>query len=460
MAGSKSMPDILWNVISGVFVFLIVFGNYSIIDVRIIGVVLTYYRVFIPILFIFILIKYILNKDYILDKYSDKLIKYTGIVMIFWIIYGCISLLISPWSVFDTGLKEIFNICLGGMVVCISIYLYNKNKFENIILTIKIIMLIMVFIGYIEILTGLHLNTSMISSPTYIEEVETIYAGEEIPSNVFYVATGIFYNSNDYCAFLSIFAPVFLYVKNENYLSKLLSNIMLFFIFLILLIDDAWICIISLFICLMFYLIFSRAHIFAYILAIISFLFARYFGKAIIDLNNNIMYKIFGNDIFNHSITVSNIEKTLSIQVENASQQQGSLYYRINTYTEAIKEMFLHSKGLGLGAGSYQNYFADIAIKRDMVSNPHSLWIEILSQYGIIIFLLFVALMLLIIIKLFKQYLKNKSKSHVLVMSMGISFALASFAPSTFLTNSYYWIIIGIGIAMVSEYSYKLEEIG
>lgn len=442
MKKNKFDTDLIMTIIAFLFIFVSIFGYCSIMDLRIAGVVLTYYRVTIPILFIYILGQETLRKEPVINREEDRLAKYAYIVLIFWLVYGFISLFVSPWTVLNRGLKELLSLSLGSMSVYISVYLYNQNKFYNMILAVKISMVIVILIGYIEILTGWHLNTSMYSE----------YIGKDAPDNVFYIATGIFYNPNDYCAFLSIFSPVFLYRKYDKWFINLFSYIMLFFIFLILLIDDAWICIIAISAGCAIYLVLSKANILEYIFTIASFLFARYFGKIIVDLNNIIMYKLFGNEtLFKHSITVSNIESTLNVQVENASQGQGSLYYRLNTYIEGMKEMVLQSKGLGLGPGSYQNYFADIAVERDMMVNPHSFWIEILVQYGAIVFFLFVALMLLLIIKLCQQYLTNKAIENSLIIAIGICFALASFAPSTFLMNSYYWIIIGIGIAIAGN---------
>lgn len=439
------------TIVAFLFVFILIFGNIPIINIHIVGIIPTYYRAIIPVFFMCILIKNVrIRETRILDKLSN-IEKYTYALLIFWIVYGVISIIISPWSDYSYGLKEVLNLCLGTLSIYITVYLYEKNEFENIILAFKISLIILLLIGYFEILTGKHLSMSMFSDTAYLSRLETLSAGEEIRRNKFYIATGIFYNPNDYCAFLSIFSPVFLYFNVKKRFSELLTFLILFAVFLILLIDDAWICLISLVIGIIVYLVCAKANMSMFAISVLAFLFARYFGRSMIDAINNIIYKISGNGDFSHSVVVSNIENTLNVQIDNASQGHGSLYYRINTYMESIKEMFLQSKGAGLGAGSYQNYFADIAAERNMMANPHCLWIEILSQYGVIIFLLFVILMVLLIIKLFKQYLNNKEKKNVLIISMGMSFALASFAPSAFLMNSYYWVLIGLGIVIVSK---------
>lgn len=448
----------LITIIAFLFVCVSIFGIYSIMGIRIAGVVLTYYRVIIPLLFVCVLARETLRTGHLINREENHFVKYAYIILILWSVYGFISVFVSPWSVLDRGLKEILGICLGIMSIYISIYLYNQNKFHSMILAIKISMCILILIGYIEILTGWHLNTSMLSEPAYIAETESLYTGEDMSNNVSYIATGIFYNPNDYCAFLSIFSPVFLYREHEKVYMKLFSYIMLFFIFLILLVDDAWICVVALNVSCVLYLILSKANVFEYVLMILTFLCARCFGNVLIDLNHIVMYKFFGSEpSFKPSVTISNIENTLGVQVENASQGQGSLYYRFNTYIEGMKEMFLQSKGLGLGAGSYQNYFSDIAVEKNLIANPHSLWIEILVQYGGMIFLLVVILMVMLLVKLFQQYSKTRAQEILLIISIGISFALACFAPSNFLLNSYYWIIIGMGIAMVSKSPDQLE---
>ena len=58
---------------------------------------------------------------------------------------------------------------------------------------------------------------------------------------------------------------------------------------------------------------------------------------------------------------------------------------RFNTYGTAIKETFSSSFGLGFGPGSFSNYFGALN-STNLLLNPHSLWIEIFFQYGIIVF--------------------------------------------------------------------------
>lgn len=441
------------NILSVIFIFVVIFGNFSIVDTHVIGIVPTYYRVIIPIIYISIILKLLQEKKTIRD--IDFSIKSYYFVIIIWIVYGVLTLIFSPYSNISIGFKEIMALILGLLSVSIAIYLCYNNKFNILILAIKIAMTILLLIGIVEIFTGMHLSTSILRDPEYIERINQLYVNKDILEYINYNATGIFYNQNDYCACISIFCPVFLFNKGNNSLKASISYSLIGITFLILLIDDAWICIISLFIGIFTYLVISRAQIRTYAIILSMILILRRFGEKIIGFIISVLYRCFENEIFNHLIMMSNIESAVSAQVENAGNNQGSMFYRMNTYIESIKEMFVHSKGLGLGGGSYSNYFMPIAEQRHMMSNPHSLWVEILTQYGLIIFALFIVILSFLLIRLFKVYKTTKKIEYVLIISLGICFAFASFAPSSFLQNSYYWIIIGLGFGMINCKDYK-----
>ena len=157
-------------------------------------------------------------------------------------------------------------------------------------------------------------------------------------------------------------------------------------------------------------------------------------------------------------IQMASLNATFDAQLANMESGGGSLLYRINTYTISITETFTQSKGLGLGAGSFVNYFAANAESRKMMSNPHSLWVEIFSQYGIVIFVLVIAAFLFVFIELFRLMKRTDRHIPVMIMAMGICLIIACFAPSNFLGNSYYWIIFGLALGVITETKTKEKE--
>lgn len=439
------------KIIAFIFIFIAIFGNIAIADIHILGVVPTYYRVLTPILFLYIFWR---SKHYNKANFfqeNSMIVRLFFSLLLFWILYGVITLFISPWSSFSDGAREILTLILAVMNVYIIVYFMKEDCTDVIILAIKISIAILLIIGIFEVFTGKHLGVSRWNDPDFIKQMEGFYEDGEIPKEVRYVATGIFYNPNDYCAFLSIFSPVFLLSKNRE-LKRIVGNyIMLFLVFLVLLVDDAWICVVSLLLGLGAYLVMTKAHLIKWIMVATIFITARFSGGALIAVISECLYKLSHNDIFNHKVMVSEVETAVLTQLDNMSQNQGSLFLRINTYLESIREMFLQSKGLGLGAGSFGNYFDSIAEKKGMMSNPHSLWVEILVQYGAIVFLIFIVALVIIFSRLVVKALKEKNETYMLVIAMGVSFIFASFAPSSYLTNSYYWIPIGMALGIIDS---------
>lgn len=440
-----------YKVMSFIFVFTVIFGNYAIVDIHILGVVPTYYRVMIPVLFIFVILKErkFLKEELIQENF--KIVKFFYAIVLFWILYGAVSLFLSPWSAFNIGAREILALVLAAMSVYVVSFLVKKECFYDIITAIKIAVIVLLIIGFVETVTGKHLGTSMWNDSDYIDHLQEIYKGDVIPKEARYIATGIFYNPNDYCAFLSVFSPVFLFYKKEDTKAIVGNYAILFFVFIIFIIDDAWICIVAILLGIIVYFLVVKASIGKYLLMAGVFICARYGGGYLVEGISACLYKIFKYDIFDHTVRVSGVETAVITQVDNMAQDQGSLFFRINTYLESISEMFIQSKGLGLGAGSFTNYFSGIAEQKNMMSNPHSFWVEILVQYGVVIFMLFVAILVVILCRLIMKIVKEDNKIYAVIIAMGTAFIFASFAPSSYLTNSYYWLPIGLALGVLAN---------
>lgn len=99
-------------------------------------------------------------------------------------------------------------------------------------------------------------------------------------------------------------------------------------------------------------------------------------------------------------------------------------------------DMFVDSKFLGVGAGN----FSDTASK--MTNNPilvpHNLFIELLSQYGIVVFFTF----LLLLFKIFnpKRVFKKREIPNYILLGSLLVMPLAFTINSVYLNNPYMWI--------------------
>ena len=431
-----------------------VFGNFAIADISIMGITPTYYRVIIPVLFfICAFLNWKNGSRIILVKDRNVIVNKAFFLMgLIWVLYGAVSVMISPWSSLGSGAKELLGIVWGFLSVYVIITLCMKGQIGNVIVAMKTVLAVALLIGYIEVFSGWHMGVSRLSDPAYIALLYELYPDAEIDVFMHNVATAFFYNQNDYCAFLTIMSPLCLYYKSDSCLiNRVLHYAGLALVFMMLLIDDSFICTIAFIMGAIFYLVFAKASWRQWLVTSAVIAAVRLLGNNVV---NAVFYIIPGGA----EIQMAKLNASLGAQLANMEAGSGSLLYRINTYTISIAETFTQSKGFGLGAGSFVNYFAEDAERRKMMSNPHSLWLEIFSQYGIIIFLLVIAVFILVFIEMFRLLKKTDHHIPTMITSMGICLIVACFAPSNFLGGSYYWIVFGLALGVISENKTRERE--
>jgi len=103
-------------------------------------------------------------------------------------------------------------------------------------------------------------------------------------------------------------------------------------------------------------------------------------------------------------------------------------------------DMFVDSNFLGVGAGNFSES-AKLYTYSNVIA-PHNIFIELISQFGIIIFISFIVLLF----KAFSiKYLYVSKKSnilHYILVSSLIIFAIAHTINSIYLSNPYFWIFL------------------
>lgn len=424
---------------------IVVFGNISIFNIRFAGVVLNSYRCLIPLIFLVLVISVFnehkgesLRPDW---HFSDhKMLTVFFIVMAVWLVYGAASLFLFEYAVFDTGMKELLVLFLACLTV-ISVYILCRRQcWDYIILGMKIAVLITIIIGVWEILTGMHLTTSRFCDPEYIKRVyET--SGEDATNYRIRLAATVFYNENDFSTFISIMSPLFAAdIACKERFKRYLGLIVTGMVYFVLYSNDAFICLIATIIALIMYLVFSHAKLRTVILTVLSFGVTR---LIIVILP---MIKSLGYD------PNSALENALVEQYANMEMGYGSMLLRLNTYTVTLQETFLTTKGLGFGAGSYYNYFHQFTESKKMMSNPHCYWLEVLSEYGVLVFAAYVILLTLLFFVLIRRVTKFDRPRAALVIGMGSALIFASVAPSSYLMQTYYWVPIALAVYLADNY--------
>lgn len=132
--------------------------------------------------------------------------------------------------------------------------------------------------------------------------------------------------------------------------------------------------------------------------------------------------------------------------------ETGSVNERYTLILDIVDGVVLKGNVIGFGVGNSSSYLKTVN-NTNGITNPHSLWFEILGDFGLPIFFLFVIMYLSIMYKLLKLFKRGSPlyyyASSLLLCFFG--FIFLSFAPSSVVTFTPYWIMMGIGISLVNN---------
>lgn len=362
----------------------------------------------------------LLSQHFVLRFRKKGYLKKWSIFMLIWVLYGCVLMYTTGYSDIHKGLIELLSIFNGFIIIYIFINSELSNVFsEKTINLLYWIITFFVIVGLIEIVTGLHWRASAFND---LGSTIAMYDNHHL-------ATGFMYNMNDFSALLSCFSPILIY-KKLGYKRW----ITLVGIVIINFINDASTCSLSMIIYFTYVLllekgknekvtIFKRVFFGALCIFIITFIFI------------NIESLVGRNDLIG----------AISRQIYYARRQSGSLFRRLKIYEDSILVWF-NGHILGMGPSSFTNYFTEHP-STSLLVNPHSLLLEILTQYGIIIFLGFLVLLSKMTLKAVKKYRIADEENRILfliVIGFAVNYIISSFAPSTFLGYAYQWLLIGL----------------
>jgi len=428
-------------------------GHISIFNIRVLGFILTPYRVCIPLLFLYFFykriqegLKSLIGED---SVYNNQYFIHFLLLFAFFIIYGFVSLAVSPYTDFRTGFLELVNIGLGFLSIII-IYEISSKKGGLLffIKSLRIILIILLIFGLFEITTGSHFFVSRYSDLEFLKKVN-------LSNKIINISTGLYYNENDFSALIALFSPLLFLGKDNNRIENVVNIVALISVIVILTLNNSWICLLSLLIGMIFYLLIMKESFKIWILNIFSMLFSHYAiskGFALLINRINIVKMKKFSDKPNVKIkkkSIASFQEELRKQINFSGNKKGSLFLRLNTYITSTLEMFNKTYGLGFGPGSFQLAIKEMQNER-LLLNPHSLWIEILVQYGVFVFLFFIVFLLGIFIKLFKTILENENRLLGLILAMDIMFVLVAFSSSNWLKSAIIWLPIGITLALTN----------
>lgn len=410
------------KILEGIYFFMIIsaYIGTSIMNISMGSYSIFPFRILILFLWLLVIIISMKNKKV---KIPLNGIGYFIIFLSFWIFYAFLTLF---WARdFISGISEVIILFNNISIIFFSIlFLRTDDSFKKTYKIIISIGIVFISVGIWELVSGSHLPISAYHN-----------------TNVNWPSS-FFLNTNDFSSFLSLTFPFFLSLFRHTE-KKYLKGISIVGM------------IITLYIIMNSGLSGSRANILAIILQL-SFLFI-----FIIRIKQKLIYffllmglffviYIFKIDYFNY------IYNSFFSLIENIYNNKGSSYIRLNLIINGIYFLYL-SYGFGVGAGNIEYNIRNRAIYNTFgVENIHNWWFEILVNYGLIIFILYIYFYLNMIYKLFyiRKHKEEKMISEALLLGL-IGVFFSGMSPSTFISFRSQWIIIGLSVAYIGRNYYK-----
>lgn len=360
----------------------------------------------------------ILALPFLLSNFLGKRELSDSKVLPFFFFYILVSV-ISCFRVLDpiNALKDMCYALINFLLFIELISFSNHNKADRLKLiagSISMFLMLTIPIALVEILVNFHFSNSKFGDDALVGGVGVLKRYAAIT----------FGNYNLYNHIIAIFYPfVLISFKNSSWKMKPIFIVSMLLILYILLINGsrgALLCfLVSNLIFFLFYFI-KRTDV--------KIGFAAFFLCGLFYLFIN----IFSNDEF----------AFVAGRITSKGFQDES---RSNLLAIGL-DMLIETNFFGVGAGNFSNY-----VERNYNNNilvPHNLFVELVSQYGLIVLLLFISMLFAIFINI----KKTKGVIQFLLITSLINLPIAFVINSVYLSNPYLWIYLAcLFIASRSE---------
>ena len=293
-----------------------------------------------------------------------------------------------------------------------------------------LIFVLFIFIGLWEVSTGEHLSIS------------GRFGDENIATKLSPTAT--FHNQNDFALYIALTLPmVFVWIRYYPMLYSRAAGILIYISGLLLLIVAfSRSCYSGVLVGLVFWFIFMlKIKNKIKVLALTALVCAA-------------LFVFFSAEILNILETATNRLASLSQIIGAQGIEDESLNTRMNLVKNALY-FTVKSLGFGVGIGNVEYYMANYPIYPvGDVTNVHNWWVEILANYGVLIFACYVILYINLLWNLWRVYKKTSNRSEKMIcesLLVGwVSFFIASSASSSIIAFEPQWIYLGFILAFLN----------
>lgn len=395
------------------------------------------FYIVIALYYISLFIKLIKNNYISKHKYVLKSLDF--IFIIFIIAYAMFSVIISEnKSVAIVSIKS--HIVSMALFIIAFIEFRELNNVKKVLYFLKFLLIGILFLGFMEILgirygMANHFESSNLSIKKYphIKRVPVVF----------------FFNPNNYCVFLV--GSMCVLLGNIIYDNKKIDSIdsIIYFFCLVNLIfgmsRTAWITLVSTLIFGSIFLLMGKKK--------------KYFKK--------IITVLFATLVIFYSVSYIPQMKPFYGKVKELKEmnemegdiggikvgKEGSINIRTTLIVDVTQGIIKDKHVLGFGPGNTSLYIKKLDNTYG-IYNLHSLVLEVVGDYGIIVFLIFVIAYIKKSINLFRKYFSTESyydKKYIFISGLLMfSLILLSFAPSTVMNFPAFWFLLGIAMAVGS----------
>jgi teichuronic acid biosynthesis protein TuaE len=392
------------------------------------------YRIFLFLLWFLFLWDFFITKGQKLNMSHIKTKIYLQFLF-FWFIYAVVS---TVWAADKyAAIREIIFLFMAFSLIFFIVYYFNNYKYLYRFYLLWILVLAaLIPIGILEVTTGYHLSVSKFVHTT--------------KPQFMFLPTTVFYNPNDFATYLSLSLPFSLtFMRYQSGIFRRLIGATLFFLGIFLLISTR-----------------SRANYFAFLIGIAFWLLFLLKGSdklkvsVAIILIVSLLFMVFPSKI-NASLELV-INQFKSIFEELSHQGLSSLSIRINLLRNAL--FFVYSTfGLGVGAGNSMYYIENFRIyETGGILNLHNWWMEVLTHYGVIVFVLYLIFFLGIFFNLYHIYRNLNTSGEKMIceaLLLGlVSFPFSSLSSSSIMSLKPHWLFFAFSLAFLNYQRFKSER--
>lgn len=333
---------------------------------------------------------------------------------IVWYAYGLASIF---WAKDPTAAtRQMFYFSFYLLLIFVVLHLVKTTKeWYGIVKHMFIIFYLLTAIAVVEMMFAVHLPTSH-------------YYG--IPNA--HQSTSIFYNENDFSFFYNLMFPFVLF-KISQASSKLFNihTVLAITVFGILYINDARLALLTTVVEILLFVLLKR--------------------KVWLKSVKQKWFALVGSLAFLFISTIVLKEKIISIYDQLISGT-GSNAVRLNLIRDGLY-MLKESHFIGVGAENFEANVHKDLFYTGRIINPHNWWMEILANYGLFIFIGYVVILLIVLVKLWKVYAGQNNVLALVLFIMWIGFIFGCMAPSRLFYFNFIWFLYPITLLL-----FKMQE--